>query len=718
MRKQDLIEFISESNGPVTKREIARAFSIKGQDKPKLTSALKDLEKEQLISKQSGAYIINKQLPEVVIINITGVNADGEYKVRPKDWDVSIKGPYPNIELKANRKRRQTFSTGDEVLVKLKKQKNGSYQAEPIQKLKNNYQKKILGIAVKSNKGFVLSPTDKKNHNEYEIILDNNSKGLKEGDLVEADLTKNGGRSFKKKAKVSKIIGPQSTNSSYSTIAIHENNLRDTFSEAVLNETKGMKVPKLGDREDLRSIPLVTIDGADARDFDDAVFAEKTDDGTHIIVAIADVAYYVRPGSELDKEAYQRGNSTYFPDKVVPMLPEALSNGLCSLRPDEERACIAMHLWINDEGELTNYLPTRALMKSKARLTYEQVQEAKDGNPDQAVKPLMNDVINPLFEAYEILAKARKKRGALNIRSQEKQIVLDDNGQVEDIKQRIQLDAHKLIEEFMILANVAALSALENKNGSCVYRVHEKPDAEKINNVSEFLSAFGIKLPKGQAPSPKQLNKILQQADQLPEGNLIHEAILRSMSQAHYTTENKSHYGLALDIYGHFTSPIRRYPDLLVHRSLIKSFNLGPGALSKRENATLQEKAEHTSSTERVSMVAERSTVDRYVSQYLEENVGQTFTGRITGFSKAGLFIALDKTGADGFLPRRFLPKDYYIADEKKHALIGKRTGRIYRRGADIEIRIKESDGLKGSTIFEPVNSKGADIKGLNFKPN
>jgi ribonuclease R len=433
-------------------------------------------------------------------------------------------------------------------------------------------------------------------------------------------------------------------------------------------------------------------------------------------VAIADVAHYVRPNSALDREAYRRGNSTYFPDRVVPMLPEALSNDLCSLRPHEDRACMGFHLWINEKGELTKHRVFRGLMRSHARLVYEQVQAAKDGQPDDTTAPLLKDVIEPLYEAYEVLDKAREERGALDLDLPERQILIDDKGKMTGVTKRSRLDAHKLIEEFMILANVAAAQALEAKKAPCIYRIHDKPSADKLDSAREFVEAFGLSLPKGGVAKPAQINHLLHKAASMEYSQLISQVILRTQSQAVYHPENIGHFGLALRRYAHFTSPIRRYADLLVHRSLIRAYGLGEGGLSDEEKVTLAEKAEHISQTERTSAEAERNAVDRFTAAWMSERIGAEFSGVINGVTRFGLFVTLDENGADGLIPMRSLPDDYYVHDEKQHALVGRKHKRIYRLGAKVQIRLKEADGLTGSSLFELANEKSADIPGANFK--
>jgi len=480
-----------------------------------------------------------------------------------------------------------------------------------------------------------------------------------------------------------------------------------------------MKVPALGKREDLRPIPLVTIDGADARDFDDAVFAELDPDpqnkgGYHLVVAIADVAFYVRPESELDREAIKRGNSTYFPDRVVPMLPEALSNDLCSLRPKENRACMAMHLWIDAHGKLIRHKPVRGLMRSAARLTYEQVQAAVDGVVDDVTDGLVEPVLQPLYDAFAILARARAKRGALDIEMPERQVLIDDKGNMTGVKARIRLDSHRLIEEFMILANVAAAMALEKKHAACIYRVHGKPSEEKIDNARTFLESMGYSLPKGQVIKPANLNAILHKARGTDVAHIVNQIILRSQAQAVYHPENDGHFGLGLEKYAHFTSPIRRYADLIVHRSLINAYDLGEGALDKGEEARLAEIADMISKSERLSMEAERSSIDRFTASWMAEHEGESFDARISGVTRFGLFIRLEENGAEGLVPIRSLPNDFYIHDEQQHALIGRRNKIVFRLCAPLRVRIVRADRLTGSATFEVINPEaGAEIPGF-----
>lgn len=710
----EILNHIRVSSEPQSKREIARIFGIKGDDRRVLKQYLRQLENDGKIVKQGkDGFSVPGALPTVTMIQITHIDIDGDIFAEPMDWDEATQGPKPRIELLSNAPMKE----GDRALASLKKFNDTLYEGKLIRRI-DKQRATVMGQISKTAKGYLLSPAHKKAKYDFDVG-EEDLNGAKSGDLVIAEIMPS--RDIKRqRAKITQVLGNRNDVNAISLIAIHEAGLHEHFLEKVIEETQGLKVPPLGKREDVRHIPLVTIDGADARDFDDAVFAEKRSEkeggGFHLIVAIADVAHYVRANTALDNEAYKRGNSTYFPDRVVPMLPEALSNDLCSLRPKEDRACMGFHLWIDDKGELTKSRVFRGLMRSHARLTYEQVQAARDGIKDDITTDLMKDVIDPLYAAYEVLDNARQKRGALDLDLPERQILIDDKGKMTGVKKRARLDAHKLIEEFMILANVAAAQALEAKNAPCVYRIHDRPSAEKLDTAREFLQSFGLSLPAGQVMRPAQINQILEKASKLEYSQLISQVILRTQSQAVYHPDNIGHFGLALRKYAHFTSPIRRYADLLVHRSLIRAYGLGEGGLSDEERVTLTEKAEHISTTERTSAEAERNAVDRFTASWMSERIGAEFSGVISSVTRFGLFVSLNENGADGLIPMRTLPDDYYIHDEKQHALVGRKTKRIYRLGAPIQIRLKEADGLTGSSLFEVANDKSADIPGIKFK--
>ena len=719
LNKEAIFDFIKSSPTPVTKRQVARAFHIKGgENRVALKQILKSLEKDGSIIKQAGGvYSAPDGLPSVCVLEVSEIDLDGDVLAQPLEWDASIKGEPPRIEIIPDNKSFKNIREKSRALCRLSRSNDDVYEARIIRLIDEGSRYEggsVLGIIRMQKGGAILSPTNKRAKHDFDIAP-NDLCGANDGDLVSAEILPSSGLK-RKKVRISKILGKQGDPKTISMISLHEAGLSEHFPENVVRETEGLAVPSIKGREDLRKVPLVTIDGADARDFDDAVFAQKLDDGGfHLIVAIADVAHYVCAGSNLDDEAQNRGNSTYFPDRVVPMLPEALSNDLCSLRPNEDRASLAVHMYIDERGKLGKYKFTRALIKSHARLTYEQVQAAKDGNGDDTTAHLMEEVINPLYEAYAVLDKARRNRGALDLDLPERQIIINDKGIMSGVTTRLRLDAHKLIEELMILANVAAASALEGKkNFPCVYRVHDKPSYDKLEGARDFIESFGLSLPKGQAIKPKQINYLLQAASKHSYSHLISQMVLRTQSQAIYSTDNIGHFGLALEKYAHFTSPIRRYADLLVHRALIGAYGLGNGAMSDHERARINEIAQHISETERTSMGAERSATDRFTASYLSSHIGAEFDGKINGVTRFGLFVTLAESGADGLIPMKALGDDYYIHDEKAHALIGRKHRHVYRLGAALRIVIKEADGITGSCVFGLVaGQKGADIEGM-----
>ncbi len=487
---------------------------------------------------------------------------------------------------------------------------------------------------------------------------------------------------------------------------MHAHGIPDDFPESVIEETKRLEPPAMAGRTDLRDVPLLTIDPVDARDHDDAVYAEPDTDpknkgGFIVIVAIADVAHYVRPATRLDREAQLRGNSVYFPDRVVPMLPEKISNDLCSLRELEERPCLAVRMIFDAEGEKRSHTFLRAMMRSAAKLSYQEAQAAIDGKPSPKCEPLMERALKPLWAAYDVVARARDKRGPLDLDLPERKIVLDDQGRVARVMTPERLTAHRLIEEFMIQANVAAAETLEAKKTPCVYRVHDAPSKEKLKNLSDFLETLDLKLPPAGQLKPAAFNKVLAQAKTLPVPDLVNEVVLRSQAQAEYAISNIGHFGLNLARYAHFTSPIRRYADLLVHRALVRALGFGIGGLEDNEVPRLADIARSISDAERRAMAAERETVDRLIATHLADRVGATFDGRIAGVTRSGLFVKLKETGADGFVPISTLGRDFFNHDETSHALIGSRTGVAFRLGDQVTVRLVEAIPTAGALRFE-----------------
>lgn len=687
-----------DSKVPVGKREIARAFHIKGPDRQRLKAVMRELKAEGALAPEGGKRVRPQgTLPEVAVLEVGPSTSDGDMTAKPAAWDGE--GPPPQIYVM--RDRRGDPGEGERILARLSRQPDGTYQARTIKRLKASA-RRLLGIVEADPLGLRLKAADKKARHDY-LIAPGESQEAQPGELVLAELLP-GKPLGRRHVRVVERHGDGGDTGVISLIAIQEHGIPMNFTAEALEEAEKAKPVTARGRADLRTTPLVTIDGSDARDFDDAVFAEPDDDknnsgGWHLIVAIADVAHYVRPGSALDKSAFERGNSVYFPDRVVPMLPEALSNDLCSLRPGQDRACLAAHLWIDQTGRLKRHRFERALMRSAARLTYDEAQAAADGRPNEKCQPLMTTVIEPLYRAFNLLAAARSKRQALEIDLPDRRVELGPDGKVSRIAVRERFDSHKLIEEFMITANVAAAEALEAKRRPCMYRVHDQPDIAKLEGLRDVLGEFGYSLPKGQVIRPGSFNSILRKAANTPHERAINELILRAQTQAYYGPDNLGHFGLALSRYAHFTSPIRRYSDLLVHRALIDK--RAKDSLPPEAEERFPQIGEHISKTERRAMAAERDSVDRFVASFMAAHVGTDFTGAIVGVTRFGLFVELTETGADGLVPVSTLPADRYAYDEDAHSLVGQGSGRIYKLGEAVQVRLKEADPVSGGMVFE-----------------
>jgi len=699
--REAVLDFVRSSTTPVGRREIAKAFDVRGADRAELRRMLKEMADDGLLDFGRRRKVAPPgALPEVTIVEVTGTDKDGETLARPAVWRDA--GEPPHILLLEDR-RGGALGPGDRALVSLERRGEDRYVARIIRRLTRSAPR-VLGIYERTEDGGGrVRPTDKKAKSA--IVVDRrDSADAEPGDLVTVELlARSRNRLGLPAGRVIERFAGIADPRSFSRIAIQEHDIPDVFPEAVVELAERATPVTLGKREDLRGVPLVTIDGEDARDFDDAVFAEPDPDpanpgGFRLLVAIADVGHYVRPGDALDREALKRGNSVYFPDRVVPMLPEALSNGLCSLRPDEDRACMAVEIVIDPDGAKLRHRFTRGLMRSRARLTYRQIQRAADGGDAPEVP---EGVLQPLYGAYRALKRERERRGALDLEIPEKRVILDEAGKVVEIGIRDRLDSHMLIEEYMVLANVCAAETLEARRQPCMYRVHESPDPEKVNALADVLETLDIRLAKGQVIRPKTFNGVLAKVRGQPAERMVNEMILRAQAQAHYAPANAGHFGLGLARYAHFTSPIRRYSDLLVHRALIRGLRFGDGGLQSDDDEKFGDWGEHISATERRAAAAERQTVDRYLARHLADRIGGQFAGRINGVTRFGLFITLDETGADGLVPIRTLPDDYYDHDDARHSLTGRFHGRVYRLGDIVEVRLVDADPVSGAISLE-----------------
>jgi len=704
--KEQVLAFINESAEPVGKREIARAFRIKGNDRIRLKALLKELKEEGVLERQPSRRVSAPgRLPNVLVIEVFELDEDGELLARPTVWD-DDKGRPPRIYVAPDHRSRAVLAMGERALARLKLGDDGNYEAHIIRKLDRPPQR-VLGVYEIGSEGGRLRPTDKRAKKDF-ILRPADTRGATAGELVLAEILPQRGRRDSlglRSVRVLERLGRGNDPRALSLITLHEHGLISEFPQKAVDEAEAATAAPLGRRQDLRDIPLVTIDGADARDFDDAVFAEPDDDpknagGWHLLVAIADVAHYVRPDSALDRSAYARGNSTYFPDRVLPMLPTALSNGWCSLNPREDRPCMAVHLWIDAEGKALKHKFVRGLMRSAARLTYEEVQAARDGAPAGDNAPVLEAVLPSLYGAFQALLAARHDRGTLELDLPERKIRLAEDGSVAAIETRQRLDSHRLIEEFMIAANVAAAKELERLRQPCMYRVHDKPDPVRLAALAEVLNELGLRFNASQVVRPRMLTQLLTKVEGRPEAPLVNELILRAQSQAIYSPDNLGHFGLALTHYAHFTSPIRRYADLLVHRALVSGLTLGDDGLPPGSEHAFEEMGGHISATERTSAAAERDAVDRFTAAFLQDRVGARFTGRVNGVTRFGLFVTLDESGADGLIPISTLPGDFYHHVESRHALEGQRWGRVYRLGDRLRVRLVEAEPMTGGLIL------------------
>jgi ribonuclease R len=708
-----IVAFIRTNPGKVGTREIAREFGLKNAERAELKRILRELADKGTISKRGKEISEPDILPATLLADITGRDGDGELIAIPAEWDEVESGEPPKIRIHIPRRPQPgtAAGVGDRALLRVEKLEEhdpaGTIYRGRVIRVIDHAKTRVLGIfRAAPGGGGRLIPVDKKQAGRELNIASADSKGAEDGDLVSVDLVRSRGFGLAS-GKVKERFGSVASEKAISLIAIHAHEIPQAFSPAAIREAEEAKPAILKGREDWRDVPLVTIDPVDAKDHDDAVHAEPdrnpNNKGGYIVnVAIADVAFYVRGGSALDRDALLRGNSVYFPDRVVPMLPERISNDLCSLVPHQPRGALAVRMVIGSDGRKRAHSFHRILMRSAAKLNYAQVQAAIDGRPDEASGPLLSPILKPLYDAYAVIKRARDEREPLDLDIPERKILLKADGTVDRVIVPERLDAHRLIEEFMILANVAAAETLEKKTLPLIYRVHDEPTFEKVHALQEFLKTLDLPFAKSGVLRPSMFNRVLAQVKGHDAESLVNEVVLRSQAQAEYSAENYGHFGLNLRRYAHFTSPIRRYADLVVHRALIRSLGLGEGALPEAETAErLSEVAAEISVTERRAMKAERETADRLIAHFLADRIGATFQGRISGVTRAGLFVKLTDTGADGLIPIRTLGTEYFNYDETRHALVGSRSGAMHRLGDVVDVRLVEAAPVAGALRFE-----------------
>ncbi|OWK32068.1 ribonuclease R family protein [Sphingomonas mucosissima] len=699
--RQQILDFIATSDTPAGKREIARAFGLTAQEKIGLKALLKDMADEGLIDSAPGrAFHKMGGLPKVTVLRVVDVDDNGTIWATPERWEAET--PPPRVRVRE--RKRGELGVGTRVLARTEEAGNG-WIAHPMKALAPAAEQ-MIGVLRGEGDRLWLQGVEKKDRREYAV---SDAGGAQPGDLVLAERT---GRPPRITARVVERLGDPFAPRSFSLIAIHRHEIPHVFNQETLDEAVRVAGQPLGDgREDLTHLPIVAIDPADARDHDDAIWAAPDDDpanpdGWRAVVAIADVSFYVRAGSALDREARRRGNSVYFPDRVVPMLPEVLSADVCSLKEGEDRAAMACHLQITKNGALKSWRFTRAVVRIASNIAYENAQAAIDGN--LCATPLADDLMEALrnlWGCWSALAEARDKREPLGLDLPERQVALDEKGRLLSVAPRERLDAHRLVEDYMIAANVAAAKALEAKKAPVMYRVHEPPTRAKLTALKDYLDTFDIPFALGQVIKPATFNRIIERVGEADFRPQVMEQVLRTQTQAYYGPGNHGHFGLSLGSYAHFTSPIRRYADLLVHRALASAYGLGPGGLNGDED--FERLGETISKLERRAMEAERETLDRYVAAFLAERVGEIVDARITGVQNFGFFATVEGVGGDGLMPVSDLGGEYYRYDEAAMRLVGETSGDEYVLGQRLQLRLADANPVSGALRFELPEGKG-----------
>lgn len=711
--REQILEFIQSSDKPAGKREIARAFGLTAQEKIALKALLKDMGDEGLIDAAPGrAFHAMGGLPRVTVLRVADVDDGGNVWAVPERWDAETPPP----RLRVRERKRGALGVGERILARTE-EAGGGWIAHPMKVLAPSSEQ-MIGVLRAEGDRLWLQGVEKKERREFAV---SDAGGAEPGDLV---LAEKAGRPPRITARVVQRLGDPFAPRSFSLIAIHKLGIPDVFSAEALDAAAQAARQPLGEgREDLTHLPIVAIDPADARDHDDAVWATPDDDpanegGWRAIVAIADVSFYVRPGSAIDREARARGNSVYFPDLVVPMLPEILSADVCSLKQGEDRAALACHLQVTRAGALKSWRFSRARVRLAANIAYEDAQAIANAFPGKGRSPdasgallnpglrrgtelyaLIESALVPLWDCWRALSAARDRREPLDLDLPERRVVLDEKGRIMSVAPRERLDAHRLIEDYMIAANVAAAKALEAKKAPVMYRVHEPPAREKLVALKDYLETFGVAFALGQVIKPATFNHILERVGDADFRPQVMEQVLRTQTQAYYAPLNHGHFGLSLGSYAHFTSPIRRYADLLVHRALVSAYGLGPGGLNGDED--FERVGQTISALERRAMEAERETIDRYVAAYLAERVGEVVEARITGVTNFGFFATVEGVGGDGLMAVRDLGGEYFRFDEGARRLVGEQSGEEYSLGQRLDLRLAEANPVSGALRFE-----------------
>ena len=686
--REYILEFIKEK--PLNKYDLYDLLKVDGKQKKPLTHRLKAMVRDQQLScDRDGVFSIFSSKSGILI---------GTIVANPKGFGFIVLDE-GGKDLRLNSRQMQLVFHGDRVEARLLNQRGDAKIVKVIESIKS-----VVGRLHLSEDGAYVVVDDKRIRNRIsipEVSEDNTNEQIVIVEIVKSP-------SFEGLAvgKITQILGNYMDEGVETDSALYRNGIPVDFSEEALAQTA--KLPSVVTDEDkkgridITDMKLVTIDGEDSRDFDDAVFAEPTNNGWKLVVAIADVSHYVKEGSDLDNDAIDRGNSVYFPRRVVPMLPEALSNGLCSINPDVERLCMTCEMSIDPEGNLLDYKFYPAVMLSHARLTYTKVSQILEHH-DQALTneyASVLDNLNTLYDLYKALKAERTRRGVMDFDRIESQILFNDNGKIDDIVASVRNDAHKLIEECMLMANQATAKFLAHNEEDFLYRIHPKPTAEKVETTRQFLTAVGLTLEGGVQPESKHFAKVLLDAKGRDDENIIKTVVLRTMKQAVYTPANEGHFGLAFEDYTHFTSPIRRYPDLLVHRAINRVLDKNKRKPSKK----MIETGVHLSVTERRANDASRDVEQWLKCEYMRDKVGDTFNGVISGVAGFGIFIELTDVFVEGMIAMRDMKDDYYVFDDIHHKLKGERTGRTFQLGDTIKIQVASVSLDDRQMVFVPAD--------------
>lgn len=682
--REFILQVLTEKGVPLVFDDLSEALDLTEEDHlVALKRRLGAMERDgQLVRNRLDAYcLVNKR--DLYSGRVIG-HPDGFGFVKPDDGgdDVYL---YP-------REMRGLFHN-DRVVVRITgRDRRGRLEGSIVEVLERNTHIVVGRLYAESGVGFVVPDNKRLTHDI--VIPRDRIDGAQEGQIVVAEITDQPTRRTQPIGSIIEVVGDHMAPGMETDIAIRTHDLPIEWPDEVNAETTHLteEVPEAAKagRTDLRELPLVTIDGADARDFDDAIYCERKPKGWRLYVSIADVSAYVMPASPLDREAFKRGTSVYFPNRVIPMLPEVLSNGLCSIKPEVDRLAMTCEMYVNREGKVTRSSFYPSVMRSHARLTYDQVAAmVLDGDPELSEQhAALLPHLHELYALFQTLHEARTERGAIDFDTVETRFEFNDEGRIAAIHPTVRNDAHRIVEECMLAANVAAARFFTRKKMHALFRIHEPPAAEKLADLREFLGGLALSLSGGDRPHASDYAALLREARGRPDYDLIQTVLLRSMQQAMYSSENAGHFGLAYDGYTHFTSPIRRYPDLIVHRAIKHLVNGGSAADFDYSKSQLQAIAEQSSVTERRAEEASRDVEAWLKCEYMQDKLGDEFDGTVTSVNSFGIFVQLDGIYVDGLVHVTALQNDYYHFDPINHRLVGERTGHTYRLGDPLRVKL------------------------------